>query len=888
MSENDPNRGIVQVAIEEEVKQSYLDYAMSVIVARALPDARDGLKPVHRRILYGMKEVGCDYNRPYKKSARIVGDVMGKYHPHGDSAIYESMVRLAQDFSMRDCLVEGQGNFGSMDGDSAAAMRYTEARLSKLGSSFLEDIDKDTVSFQPNYDESLQEPVLLPAKFPNLLVNGAGGIAVGMATNIPTHNLGEAIDACIAYVDNPSIAIEDLIRIIHGPDFPTGGIILGKKGIFDAYKTGRGMLTIRAKHHIEEFKKDRQAIVFTEIPYQVNKAKMLEKIAELVNLKVVEGISDLRDESDKDGIRVVIELKKDVMPEVILNQLYKNSSAQITFGVNMLALNNGRPKLMNLLEVVSTFVNFRQDVVIRRTRFELQKARKQAHILIGLAVAVANIDRIIQIIKSSKDVESARDELLETRWQVGEVEVLINLVDDGGNIIENGVSRLTNEQVQAILDLKLQRLTALERTKIANDIKDLVEKITDLLNILSSRARIDEIIKNELLQIKSEFATPRRTSIEENEQDIDIEDLIQKEDMVVTVSHTGYIKRVPLSSYRTQKRGGKGKVGMTTKEDDFVHDLFIANTHASVLFFSTTGIVYLMKVYKLPLATPQSKGKALVNLLPMKLGDTISTVMLMPEDPSQWEELDVVFATSHGTIRRNKLKDFTKIQSNGKIAMKLDDGEKLIGVAFCDETNDVMVSSKMGKCVRFSLKDLRVFASRASTGVRAIKLLGDDEVISMTVLNGSNLSVEDRDEYIRYSHSLRRSSDELDLDIVQTPASVPENFEELRQNEQMLLTVTEKGYGKRTSAYEYRTTSRGAQGVKNIDLSSKNGSVVAVFPVQDADEIVLVTNTGKLIRCPVQDIRITGRSAQGVILFRVEKGERIVSAVRVPYIEDAE
>lgn len=885
MSTENKEEDIVQIALETEVRQSYLDYAMSVIVARALPDVRDGLKPVHRRILYGMKEVGCDYNKAYKKSARIVGDVMGKYHPHGDSAIYDSMVRMAQEFSMREKLVEGQGNFGSMDGDSAAAMRYTEARLSKLGSSLLDDIDKDTVSFQPNYDESLQEPVLLPAKFPNLLVNGAGGIAVGMATNIPPHNLGEAIDACVAYIDNSDITTEELGQYIKGPDFPTGGTIVGVKGIYDAYKSGRGSITVRAKHHIEEFKKDRQSIVFTEIPYQVNKSKLLEKIAELVNDKTIEGISDLRDESDKDGVRVVVELKKDVVPEVILNKLYKYTQVQTSFGINMLALINGRPKLMNILEIVSTFVNFRIDVVIRRTRFDLQKARRLAHLLIGLAVAVANIDRIIGIIKSSKDAATAKAELVETLWDVVEIEPLIKLVDDGGNIVQNGKSRLTEDQAQAILDLKLQRLTALERKKIEDEITGLTDKIKDLLNILGSRTRILEIIKAEMNLIKAEFATPRRTNIEQDESDVEIEDLIQKEDMVVVVSHEGYIKRVPLSSYRTQRRGGKGKTGMIPKDEDFVHDLFVANTHSSVLFFSTTGIVYNMKVYKLPQATPQARGKALVNVLPLKLGETIATTMLMPEDIDTCQDLDVVFATSQGSIRRNKLADFINIRSNGKIAIKLEDGERLISVAFCDKNNDIMVSSKMGKCVRFSLNELRVFASRSSTGVRAIKLLGDDEVISMTILNNSNLEPESRDEYIKYSNSLRRGKDELDLDVVQTPIQKPDNFEELRQHEQMLLTVTEKGYGKRTSAYEYRTTSRGVQGVKNIDLSDKNGKVVSVFPVNDSDEIMLITNLGKMIRCTVDEIRITSRATQGVILFRLERGEKVVSAARIANVE---
>lgn len=883
MSIEDENKGeivIPTVSLEEELKQSYLDYAMSVIVSRALPDVRDGLKPVHRRILYGMREVGCDYNKPFKKSARIVGDVMGKYHPHGDAAIYDSMVRMAQDFSMRDTLVDGQGNFGSIDGDSAAAMRYTEARLSKLASTMLDDIDKDTVEFQPNYDESLSEPALLPAKFPNILVNGSGGIAVGMATNIPSHNLADTIDACIAYIDNPSITIEELIGIVKGPDFPTGGTILGRGGIVSSYKTGRGSIIIRSKSHIEELKKDRQAIVITEIPYQVNKSKLIERIAEIVNDKTIEGVSDLRDESNREGIRIVIELKKDVIPDVILNQLYKYTQVQTSFGVNMLALINGRPKLMNLQDIIGYFVTFRKDVVVRRTRFELRKSRNQAHVLIGLAVAVTNIDRVINLIKSSSDTASAKRNLMEERWHVEDVEALIRLVDDGGNIVENGTCRLTEVQAQAILDLKLQRLTGLERDKIAEELGALTDKIRDLLNTLGSKERIFSIVKDELIAVKNEFGTARRTDITDADGDIDIEDLIQKEPMVVTVSNTGYIKRVPLASFRTQKRGGKGKTGMTTKEEDFVHDLFVADTHTPVLFFSTNGIAYEMKVYKLPLATPQAKGRALVNLLPIEAGESVATVLPLPGDKSLWEDLDVVFATSHGTIRRNKLSDFLNIRASGKIAMKLDEGEKLIAVEACNADSDILISTKMGKCVKFSVEHLRVFASRASTGVRAIKLLGDDEVISMAILKQSNRSPEDRDSYIRYVNSIRRNKDELDIDI-ETNVEKPDFYEEMKANDQLLLTVTEKGYGKRTSVYEYRTTSRGAQGVKNIEMNSKNGKVVAVFPVQDEDEVMLVTNNGKLIRCPVDGIRITSRAAQGVIIFRLEKGEKVVSAVRL-------
>lgn len=882
MSIEDENNGsmIPTVSLEDELRQSYLDYAMSVIVARALPDVRDGLKPVHRRILYGMREVGCDYNKPFKKSARIVGDVMGKYHPHGDAAIYDSMVRMAQEFSMRDILVDGQGNFGSIDGDSAAAMRYTEARLSKLASTMLEDIDKETVEFQPNYDESLTEPVLLPARFPNLLVNGSGGIAVGMATNIPSHNLADSIDACVAYIDNPEVTVETLIGIIKGPDFPTGGTILGRAGIITAYKTGRGSLIIRSKSHVEEIKKDRQAIVITEIPYQVNKSKLIERIAEIVNDKTLEGISDLRDESNREGIRIVIELKKDVIPDVILNQLYKYTQVQTSFGVNMLALINGRPKLMGLKEIISHFVTFRKEIVVRRTRFELKKSRNQAHILIGLAVAVTNIDKVIALIKTSKDTISAKQSLMDTYWHVEDVEPLIRLVDDGGNVVESGTCKLTEVQAQAILDLKLQRLTGLERDKIAEELGVLTDKIKDLLNILGSKERIFEIVKNELLAIKEEFGTARKTDIIDADGEIDIEDLIQKEDMVVTVSNTGYIKRVPLDNYRTQKRGGRGKTGMTTKDEDFVHDLFVASTHTPVLFFSTKGIAYQMKVYKLPLGTPQSKGRALVNLLPLGSGESISTVLSLPEDSSMWDDLDIVFATSKGMVRRNKLSDFVNIRSSGKIAISLDDNEKLIAVEACSADNDILISSKMGKCVKFSLDQLRVFSSHKSTGVRAIKLVGDDEVISMAILKSSNRSLEDREAYIRYLNSSRRGKDELDISI-ETTMEKPEFFDEMKQDDQMLLTVTERGYGKRTSVYEYRTTNRGVQGVKNIDMSSKNGKVVAVFPVLDEDEIMLVTNAGKLIRCPVDGIRVTGRSAQGVIIFRLEKGEKVVSAVRL-------
>lgn len=877
METENNKQDIIPVAIDEEMQKSYLDYAMSVIVARALPDVRDGLKPVHRRIIYSMTENGFDYNKAFRKSARIVGDVIGKYHPHGDVAVYESMVRMAQPFSMRECLVNGQGNFGSMDGDSPAAMRYTEARLSKIAHSLTEDLYSDTVDFQPNYDESLQEPKLLPTRFPNLLVNGANGIAVGMATNVPTHNLGEVIDACVAVIDNPEITIDELLNVIQGPDFPTGGIILGRAGIISAFKTGRGSIMIRAKTHVEEIRKDRFAIVMTEVPYQVNKAKLIEKIAAYVNEKVIEGISDLRDESDREGVRVVIELKRDANADVVLNQLFKNTQMQTSFGVNMLALHNGRPKLVNLLDVLKIFIEFREEIVVRRTRFNLNKARDRAHLLIGLAIAVANIDEVVRIIKTSKDPGTAKTTLMSVEWEAEDIAPLIYLVNDPNSIYVDGKCRLTEAQAQAILDLKLHRLTGLERTKISDELSFLAEQIKDFLDILSSKERVYGIIREELTKIKEDFANPRRTAIEEAGEELDDEDYIQKEDMVVTISNTGYIKRVPLNTYRAQKRGGKGRTGMETKEEDFVHDLFVANTHTPVLFFSTIGIAYKMKVYKIPLAGPKSRGKALVNVLPIKENEALSTVLALP-DESEWNDHDIVFATSKGTVRRNKLSDFVNVKASGKIAMKFEGKEKLVSVSLCKDGMDVMLASKMGKCVRFPVSELRVFNSRSSTGVRAMKLVGDDEVISMTVLNNGSLTHEEREEYVKYSNWQRRSKEEMVVDQVMTP---PAKYEEMKSLEQMLITITEKGLAKRTSSFEYRTSGRGVQGVKNIDMNSKTGKVVAVFPVNENDEVMLVTDSGKLIRCPVDNIRITGRSAQGVILFRVEQNEKVVSAVRL-------
>ena len=872
------NESIVPISLEEEMQRSYLDYAMSVIVSRALPDVRDGLKPVHRRIIYSMIECGYDYNKPFRKSARIVGDVIGKYHPHGDSAIYEAMVRMAQPFSMREMLISGQGNFGSMDGDPAAAMRYTEARLSKIAHTLTADLYSDTVDFQPNYDESMIEPKLLPAQFPNLLVNGGSGIAVGMATNIPTHNLAEVIDACILIIDNPDAGFNDIINVIHGPDFPTGGLIIGRAGIYSAFKSGRGSIIMRAKAHVEEIRKDRHGIIVTEVPYQVNKAKVLEKIATLVNEKVIEGISDLRDESDRDGIRVVIELKKDINADIVLNQLYKHTPLQTSFGVNMLALLNGRPKLMNIREILVAFIEFREEIVVRRSRFELNKARDRAHLLIGLVIAVANIDEIIRIIKGSPDPATAKRTLVDIDWPAENVEPLIRLVNDPSSVYIDGRCRLTEAQAQAILDLRLHRLTGLEIEKISDELTQLSKKIENLLGILGSKERVYEIIRGELLSIKQEFGNTRRTQIVDAGMDMEDEDFIQKEDMVITISNTGYIKRVPLSTYRAQKRGGKGRTGMTTKDEDFVQDLFVASTHTSLLFFSTAGIVYKMKTYKIPLSTPQSRGKALVNVLPIKKDESLSTVVVLSDDESTWDEYDIMFATSHGTARRNKLRDFVNVKTAGKIAMKLEPHEKLISVALCKDNMDVMLASKMGKCVRFPVSDLRVYQGRTSVGVKGIKLIGDDEVISMAILNNGTSTSEERDEYIKYSNWLRRSKEEILVDQIMDP---PTKYEEMKQIEQMLLTITEKGLAKRTSSFEYRTSGRGVQGVKNIDMSSKTGKVVAVFPVENEDDVMLVTNSGKLIRCPVDTVRVSGRSSQGVIFFRIEKEESVVSAVRL-------
>ena len=878
------NEDIAPVDISEEMRRSYLDYAMSVIVSRALPDVRDGLKPVHRRIIYSMFENGYDYNRPFRKSARIVGDVLGKYHPHGDISVYEAMVRMAQPFSMRVPLVDGQGNFGSMDGDSAAAMRYTEARLSKVAHSLIDDIDKDTVDFMPNYDETLQEPTVLPASYPNLLVNGANGIAVGMATNIPPHNLGEVLDACCAYIDNPEISIDDLINIVPGPDFPTGGLILGYGGAKSAYYTGRGSVMMRAKATIEELYKDREAIIVHEIPYQVNKAALITRIAELVKEKKIEGISEIRDESDRQGVRVVIEIKRDFQADVVLNQLYKFTPLQTSFGMNMLAINNGRPMMMNLKDIIQAFVEFREEIIRRRTIFELNKARDRAHVLVGLAIAVENIDPVIELIRNAPNPQEAKDALLRKAWPAGEVETLVKLIDEPDRKVENGTYRLSEAQAKAILDLKLQRLTGLERDKIHEELITIGEEIKECLSILASREKLYGIMRDEFVAIRDEYGTPRRTKIEDIEYDTDIESLIQREEMVVTVTEAGYIKRVPLNAYKAQKRGGKGKSGMATKDEDFVTRLFVASTHTPVLFFSSKGLVYKMKVYKLPLGSPTSKGKPFINLLPLDEGETITTVMKLPECEDDCKDMSIMFATSQGNVRRNSLMDFVNVQSNGKIAMKLDEGDKLINVRICHEDNDIMLAARSGKCIRFPVTDVRVFVGRNSTGVRGIKLAEGDEVISMSILLHSDATSEERDEYARIASAIKRISAERGDDSCVSPEDTgllnvltTEKYKEMAEREQFILSVTSTGYGKRTSSYEYRVTGRGGQGIANMEMSARNKEIVSSFPIEDDNQIMMVTDGGKLIRMPVKDIRIAGRKTQGVILFRTAENERVVS-----------
>ncbi|HET9533968.1 MAG TPA: DNA gyrase subunit A [Mesorhizobium sp.] len=890
---------IEPISIIEEMQRSYLDYAMSVIVSRALPDVRDGLKPVHRRILYAAFESGYHWNRKYVKSARPVADVMGKYHPHGDASIYDALVRMAQDWSMRVPLIDGQGNFGSIDGDPPAAMRYTESRLTKVAHELLEDIDKDTVDFQANYDASSEEPRVLPARFPNLLVNGSGGIAVGMATNIPPHNLVEVVNGAVALIDNPAMELPELMEIIPGPDFPTGGIILGRSGIYSAYSTGRGSILMRGKVGIETIRGDREAIVITEVPYQVNKAAMIEKMAELVRDKRVEGISDIRDESDRQGYRVVVELRRDAVADVVLNQLYRYTPLQTSFGANMVALNGGKPEMLTLIDMLKAFIAFREEVISRRTKFLLRKARERAHVLVGLAIAVANIDEVIKLIRSAPDPQAAREQLMERRWAASDVESLILLIDDPRHRInEDGTYNLSEEQARAILELRLQRLTALGRDEIADELNTIGAEITDYLDILSSRARIQQIVKDELAAVRDEFGTPRRTEIAEGGADMEDEDLIQREDMVVTVSHSGYIKRVPLSLYRAQRRGGKGRAGMSTKDEDFVTRLFVANTHTPVLFFSSRGIVYKEKVWRLPIGNPQSRGKALINLLPLEQGERITTIMPLPEDETSWSELDVMFATTRGTVRRNKLSDFVQVNRNGKIAMKLEEpGDEILGVETCTENDDVLLTAASGQCIRFSASDVRVFAGRNSIGVRGISMAENDRAISMAILEHVDAEAPERAAYLKRSVAERRLTSGEDEEIALTNEEVAEEadltderYEFLKQHEQFVLTVTEFGYGKRSSSYDFRLTGRGGKGIRATDVSKTTeiGRLVATFPVGNEDQIMLVSDGGQVIRVPVDGIRIASRATKGVTIFNTAENEKVVSVERIPEAQGEE
>ncbi len=889
------------VSITDEMKRSYLEYAMSVIVSRALPDVRDGLKPVHRRILFGMHEMGLDWNKKYVKSARVVGEVMGKYHPHGDSAIYDALVRLAQDFSMSLPLVDGQGNFGSVDGDPPAAMRYTESRLEKVAQFLLDDLEKDTVDFRPNYDEQLDEPCVLPAKYPNLLVNGAGGIAVGMATNIPPHNLGEVINACIAFLDNPELGVDELMEYVPGPDFPTGAMILGRGGITSAYHKARGSIIMRARVEIEEIRKDRQALVVTAIPYQVNKRVLIEKIADLVRDKRVEGISDIWDETNREGMRVVIQLKRDAVADVVLNQLWRYSDLQTTFGANMLAINGGRPEQLNLRDMISAFTAFREEVVTKRTKFLLNKARDRAHVLVGLGIAVANIDEVINLIRRAASPAIAKDELMTRDWPARDIAPMVELIADPRHKVQaDGTYKLSEEQAKAILELRLARLTALGRDEIGDELKKIGEEIKEYLAILSSRMRIIEIIKSELAAIKDEFAVPRRTEIVDVEGEVDDEDLIAREDVVVTVTHKGYIKRVPLATYRAQRRGGKGRSGLTTRDEDFVTQIFIASTHTPVLFFSSRGMCYRMKVWRLPAATPQSIGKALVNLLPLQQGEWITSILPLPEDAETYSELQLMFATKTGNVRRNALTDFETINRNGKIAMKLDEGDQIVEVAVCKPVDNVLLTTSNGQCIRFPVEDVRVFKGRDSVGVRGIRLEDGNEVISMAILTSVEATPAERAAYLKQAAALRRALAEEEDDAAETgaiaetaedPAEAedaveptelsPERFEELAATEEFVLTVSVRGFGKRSSSYEYRTSGRGGKGILAMVVNDRNGKLAASFPVEDADQIMLVTDKGQLIRCPVDQIRMAGRNTQGVRIFRTDEDEKVVSVERI-------
>jgi DNA gyrase subunit A len=889
---------IAPISIVDEMKTSYLDYAMSVIVSRALPDVRDGLKPVHRRILYSCQEAGYVAGRPYRKSSRIVGDVMGKYHPHGDQAIYDALARMTQDWSMRVQLIDGQGNFGSMDPDPPAAMRYTEARLAKVANFLLGDIDKDTVDFTPNYDASEREPQVLPARFPNLLVNGAGGIAVGMATNIPPHNLGEVLAACRAYMDDPAISSEALMEHVKGPDFPTGGFILGQSGIRSAYTTGRGSIMMRSRHHVEEGRGDRRSIVLTEIPYQVGKNGLVEKIAEAAKDKRIEGVSDIRDESNREGVRVVIDLKRDATPEVVLNQLWRHTPAQTSFPANMLAIRSGRPETLTLRDFIEAFIRFREEVITRRSKFELLKARERAHILLGLVVAVTNLDEVVKLIRGSASPSDAREKLLAREWASDQIRQYIMLVEAVEPQAKSEKYRLSEAQVKAILELRLHRLTALGRDEIGNELSGLAESIGELLEILGNPARLYEVMREELDEVDAEYSTPRLSELAAAADGIEDEDLIEREDMVVTVTMEGYIKRTPLAVFREQKRGGKGRAGMATKDEDADTNLFVTSTHNPVLFFSNLGRVYRMKVWKLPEGGPNTKGRPMVNLLPLAEGEIISTVLPLPEDETEWGGLHIMFATAHGTVRRNSMAAFTNIPSNGKIAMRFgtgaaedvetdDDSEeqgdvtdRLIGVELLTEGDDVLLATRKGKAIRFKATDVREFRSRTSTGVRGVRLLGDDLVISMSILHRVGTQQEEREAYLRFAPWKGEKDGDCPLS--------QDRLAEMAEKEQFILTLTENGYGKRSSAYEYRRTNRGGQGITNIDTSERNGCVVASFPAHQGEALMLVTDQGKMIRTTVGDIRVMGRNTQGVTIFRVAENEHVVSVAKIEESEEEE
>ena len=887
--------GVSPITIEEEMKRSYLDYAMSVIVSRAIPDVRDGLKPVHRRILYSMHENGFTREKPYKKSARVVGDVIGKYHPHGDSAVYDALVRMAQDFSMRLPLLDGQGNFGSVDGDPPAAMRYTEVRMDRPAAQLLADIEKNTVNFQENYDASETEPVVLPSRFPNILVNGAGGIAVGMATNIAPHNLGEVIDATIAIMDNGALTDEELLGIIPGPDFPTGALIMGRSGARSGVLTGKGSVTLRAVTSIEEIRKDRMAIIVTELPYQVNKANMIKKIAGLVNEKRIEGISAVRDESDRVGMRVVIELKRDAVPDVVLNQLFRYSQLQQNFSSNMLALNGGRPEQMNVRQMLEAFLGFREEVIARRTKFDLAKARARAHILVGLATAVSNIDEIIKIIRGSANPREARENLQSRKWPAKNMEAMLKLIADPRSILhDDGTIQLTDEQAKAILDMRLLKLTQLGMDEITDEVEKLAATITDLLDILRSRERVQTIIKGELSEVKEKFATPRRSIFTEGGMDFEDEDLIAVEDMVVTVTASGYVKRTALDTYRAQRRGGKGRAGMSMKDEDYVTTVFVATTHTPVLFFSSTGMAYKLKVWKLPLGGPNTRGKALVNLLPLDQDETINSIMALPENEEDWANLDIMFAARSGGVRRNSLADFTRVNRNGKIAMKPDEGDGIVDVRVVSEQDDLLLTTAMGKVIRFKVTDARRFNSRASTGVRGIRLAENDEVISMAVLRHTDVTQDERKAFLKRSGAERRA---LGDDVVtETPDEETdvllddERYAFLSANEQFVLSIADDGLGKRTSSFRYACKGRGGKGMvaQILDRGKKAdpAKLVRSFIVEDSDQIMLVTDGGQLIRTPVRNISISQRSAKGVWVLRTKEDERVVSVGRIEDSED--